>query len=57
MVYVTQGSSDVETWLKSLKLQGYAQLFIAAGYKTCDDLENLKGIDLTVMGITKTGTC
>ncbi|KAL5496453.1 hypothetical protein EMCRGX_G012737 [Ephydatia muelleri] len=45
--------SDVKTWLNSLQLQGYQELFEEAGYKTRDDLENLKGIDLTKMGITK----
>eukprot|EP00731_Ephydatia_muelleri_P036986 Em0369g9a len=35
---------DVGAWLQSLELQGYQQLFEAAGYKTRDDLENLKGL-------------
>ena len=46
------------TWLNSLELQGYQQLFEAAGYKTRDDLENLKGLkrmDLQKMGIYKRG--
>ena len=46
------------TWLHSLELQGYQELFEAAGYKTRDDLENLKGLkrmDLQKMGISKRG--
>eukprot|EP00731_Ephydatia_muelleri_P039074 Em1084g1a len=47
---------NVGTWLHSLELQGYQELFEAAGYKTRDDLENLKGLkrmDLQKMGISK----
>ena len=46
------------TWLRSLELYGYQMLFEAAGYKTREDLENLKGIkraDLQKMGINKRG--
>ena len=56
--YVLQELSDVGTWLNSLELQGYQQLFEAAGYKTRDDLENLIGLkrtDLQKMGIGKRG--
>eukprot|EP00731_Ephydatia_muelleri_P007821 Em0004g159a len=48
--------SDVGTWLHSIELQGYQQLFKEAGYKTREDLENLKGLkrtDLEKMGIKK----
>ena len=58
LVYVLQELSDVGTWLNSLELQGYQQLFEAAGYKTKDDLENLRGLkrtDLQKMGIGKRG--
>ena len=56
--FFLQELSDIGTWLHSLELQGYQQLFEAAGYKTRDDLENLKGIrraDLQKMGIKKRG--
>ena len=56
--YVLQELCDVGTWLHSLELQGYQQLFEAAGYKTRDDLENLKGLKrmhLQKMGISKRG--
>ena len=58
VAYVMQELCDVGTWLHSLELQGYQELFEAAGYKTRDDLENLKGLkrmDLQKMGISKRG--
>ena len=49
---------DVITWLESLEMQGYAQLFAAAGYQCKGDLESLKGLkadDLKKIGISKKG--
>ncbi|KAL5496346.1 hypothetical protein EMCRGX_G012610 [Ephydatia muelleri] len=47
---------DVGTWLESLEMQGYQELFAAAGYQTKGDLESLKGLkadDLKKLGILK----
>ena len=46
-------------WLKKLELEEYTELFHAEGYRTEDDIENLK--DLTEdhfkgMGINKRGS-
>ena len=49
---------DVLTWLDSLKLSQYKPLFVAEGYYTAEDVENLKGLakaDLQSMGITRRG--
>lgn len=46
------------TWLESLEMQGYQELFAAAGYQTKGDLESLKGLkadDLKKLGILKKG--
>ena len=56
--FIMQELSDVGTWLHSIELQGYKRLFKEAGYKTREDLENVKGLkrtDLEKMGIKKRG--
>lgn len=51
-----QGS--VEAWLASLELKEYAAIFHSEGYKSSEDMENLKELtidQLKAMGIKKTG--
>ena len=48
----------MRTWLESLEMQGYQELFATAGYKHKGDLESLKGLkadDLKKLGILKKG--
>lgn len=50
---------SVEAWLVGLELEEYTQLFHAEGYKTEEDVENLKGLtsdELKAIGIHKRGT-
>ena len=49
----------VKDWLKTLEMEEYTEVFHRAGYKTEEDIENLKEIDdkeLRRMGIVKMGT-
>lgn len=48
----------MEEWLANLELSEYTQLFHREGYKSADDIVNLKDLDLAQlksMGITKKG--
>ena len=50
---------SVEAWLVGLELEEYTELFHAEGYKTEEDVENLKDLtskELKAMGINKRGT-
>ena len=49
----------MEAWLVGLELEEYTELFHAEGYKTEEDVENLKDLkskELKAMGIHKRGT-
>ncbi len=48
----------MEAWLDSLELKEYAAIFHSEGYKSSEDMENLKELtidQLKAMGIKKTG--
>jgi hypothetical protein len=48
----------VKDWLQTLEMEEYTEVFHRAGYKTEEDIENLKEIDdeeLKRMGIVKMG--
>ena len=50
---------DVTIWLEKLGMEEYTEVFHRAGYKTEDDVENLKELnekELKRMGIVKMGT-
>ena len=50
--------ADVEELLKRLEIPEYTELFHLEGYKTGDDIENLKDLqdeDLRALGISKRG--
>jgi len=50
---------SVEEWLGRLELEEYTELFHAEGYKTEEDVENLKDLtsdELRAIGIHKRGT-
>lgn len=52
--------ADVEQWLERLEIPEYAKLFHLEGYKTGEDIENLKDLkekDLRALGILKRGIC
>ena len=49
---------SVAKWLDTLGMGEYTELFRAEGYKTGEDVENLKDLDkkqLSRMGITRMG--
>ena len=49
----------MEAWLLGLELEEYTELFHAEGYRTEEDVENLKDLtskELKGMGINKRGT-
>lgn len=49
---------NVEAWLEELEMTEYIELFHGEGYRTSDDVENLKTLseeDLRAMGISKRG--
>lgn len=53
---------NVDEWLKTLKMDEYIDIFHSAGYKTGEDVENLKELnknELKKIGIHKRGmfTC
>lgn len=50
--------ANVEQWLERLEISEYTPLFHQQGYKTEEDIENLKDLkdeDLKAIGISKRG--
>lgn len=49
---------DVDEWLERLEIPEYAEIFHKEGYRTGEDIENLKDLkeqDLRAMGVSKRG--
>ena len=58
MVVVLSPQRSVEEWLRRLELDEYTNLFHAEGYRTEEDVENLKDLtseELKAIGVHKRG--
>ena len=55
---LVSSQQNVDEWLKTLKMDEYIDIFHSAGYKTGEDVENLKELnknELKKIGIHKRG--
>ena len=58
-INVLNTQRDVDEWLRMLEMEEYTELFHAEGYRTEEDVKNVKDLkrdDFYQMGISKRGT-